>query len=244
MKQLPEECRKLVEEANEDAEKQFEVGQFLIEGTNNFKMNMELGIRYIEKSAKSGNIESSVYLAHLLIENESFLQDLERAKSVLENYLDSEDSFVFLIYEKILRKMKDYINARYYLEKSAKMGNMCYKGLGYEKNEKYAYKFFRMAKKNCFNKCDKFLEEEKVPTDKKELFNYYKEMADSRDVDSLLKCEYALFEGDGIDADKTESARYFRMAAEKGKVEAMMKYGSIVKVGDGVPQAKLKQQST
>ena len=247
LKQLPEECRKLVEEANEDAEKQFEVGQFLIEGTNNFKMNTELGIRYIEKSAKSGNIESSIYLARLLIENEIIPQDLERAKSVLENYLDSEDSLVFFLYGKIFRKMKDYVNARCYFEKSAKMGNaevmyeygkLCNKGLGCEKNEKEGLKFFKMAKKNGFNKCDKFLEEEKVPIDKKEPFNYYKKKADCGDVDSLLKCAYALFEGDGIDADKAESARYFRMAAEKGKVEAMMKYGSIVKVGDGVPTSK------
>lgn len=196
LKKLPKECQDLVQEAADDPEKMFEVGERLIEGSGNFVRNTELGIKYIEKSANEGCIDSVTYLGSLLIEDEIIPQDLDKAKSILEKNLESGNSDVLLLYGKTLKKEKDYENAKKYFEKSAKSGNaeamyelgkLSYKGLGCEQNEKEALKLFSMSKKNGFNKSDNFLskQSDKIPTDKKERFECFKSLAEKGDVEAM-----------------------------------------------------------
>lgn len=175
-KALSKECQAMVEEAEDDPEKQFDVGESLIKGINDFPLNVEIGIRFIEKSAKNGYLDSIVYYSQLLIDDEIIPQDLEKAKKILNDHPDEDDPKVSLMYGKILKKEEKFEDAMRYFEMAAKAGNkdamyecgkLLYKGVGCTKNEKEAKKYFAIAKRNGCEKSDKFLSKhEKNSNDK------------------------------------------------------------------------------
>lgn len=73
---------------------------------------------------------------------------------------------IFLLNGLICKKEEDYINAKKYFSIAANSGNveamyeigkMYYKGVPSQKNEKEALKYFKLSKKNGYEKSDKYL---------------------------------------------------------------------------------------
>lgn len=240
LKTLPKQCQDLVKEANDDIEKQFELGQYLIEGTNNFPQSTQLGIRYLEQSSENGSVEAAIYYSNILIKSNLIPHDYEKAKTILSPYLDSENPEVYHYYGLVNKKEKNYNESVKYFEKAARggypksmyeYGKMLYRGNGCEKNVEEAKKFFTMAKNNNFNKGDTFLFRQKsnVPVSKVgEEFNHYKNLADNGDTESMVICGEMLYEGKGTMMNKKEACEYFKKAAENGNVKGMAKYARML----------------
>ena len=68
---LSKECQKIVEESKNDPNKQFYVGQSLIEGKNDFPQNIQLGFQYIFKLNKEKNIDSIIYYVKILLKDKN-----------------------------------------------------------------------------------------------------------------------------------------------------------------------------
>ena len=68
--ELSQRNQNLVEEAEKDSVKQFEVGRFMIEGKNDFPKNIKLGLQYIEYSINQKCVNAIVYYIELLIKGE------------------------------------------------------------------------------------------------------------------------------------------------------------------------------
>lgn len=121
MKKLNEECQFQVIEAENDLIKQFYIGTYLFEVKNNSPLNVELGIKYLEKSISCKNIESVLYLSHLLFKGEKIENDLRKAKKYLSRYLSANDVRIDILYSKICMKEKNYKEALKYFEQNAKI---------------------------------------------------------------------------------------------------------------------------
>ncbi|KAK8892813.1 hypothetical protein M9Y10_030061 [Tritrichomonas musculus] len=173
--QLDQSCQQLIENAEDDADCQFKVGQYLMEGKNGFAQNTQLSVSYLKQSSKNGSLNAAVYYSRVLIKGEVIPQDLVQAKKLLKKHSNSENGDVLLLLGKIRKKEGNLSKAKKYFEKASKVGNaesmyeigkMLYKGVGCTKNVKEATKLFNMAKKSGFDKSDKFLTpklEESVP---------------------------------------------------------------------------------
>ena len=103
---LNKKCRKIIEEAENDSMKQFEVSKSLLEGENQFPINIELGKQYLNKSLKNKCIESIIYTVKLLIKGNIIQQDLTKAKRILHNNHHIIDSRLFVLKGKISKKKK------------------------------------------------------------------------------------------------------------------------------------------
>lgn len=87
--------------------KQFEVSKSLLEGENQFPINIELGKQYLNKSLKNKCIESIIYTVKLLIKENIIQQDLNKAKRILHNNHHIIDSRLFVLKGKISKKRKE-----------------------------------------------------------------------------------------------------------------------------------------
>lgn len=76
-KLLSEQCQKMVQEAEKDPIKQFEVAKSLLEGKNEFPVNISLGMKYLSKFANSSYLESTIYFIQSLIKGNIIPRDLE-----------------------------------------------------------------------------------------------------------------------------------------------------------------------
>ena len=259
-KKLRAECQELVKEAELDPDKMYEVGEALIDGSEGFTQNTELGIRYLENSANEGCEDAITYYGRLLIGNEIIPQDVEKAKSVLTKSLDSGNSLVSLLYGKAIKKEGDTEAAKKYFEKAAKSGNaeamyelgkLYYKGLGCSKSEKDAMRYFTMAKKNGFSKSDNFLlkhkkqdneaaEPPKAEETKEDPVQAIKKEADSGNDEACAKYGLMLFNGEGVPANKAEAVPYIKKAADSGDVNCIYSYALFLFKGLIVPENKLE----
>lgn len=121
--ELDEKCKRLVVDAEDISEKQFFIGTFLIEGKNNFPLNIDIGIKYFERSIEGGYIESVVYLSSILIKGVIINQDLKKAKKYLSSYLRVNDNRISYLYGKILKKENKIKEARKWFQKGAENGD-------------------------------------------------------------------------------------------------------------------------
>lgn len=164
MKKLSEECQGQIVEAENDPEKQFYIGTYLIEGKEGFPLNIDLGIKYLERSISYNNIESTYYLGEMLFKGKIVEQDLQKAKKYLLKQLNANDSRIDILYSKICMKEKNYKEAIKYFEKQAKMndfyamykyGKMMFLGLGCEKNIDYGLLYINLSINSGFqrNRC-------------------------------------------------------------------------------------------
>ena len=115
---LDKKCQKSVVEAEDDADKQFYIGSYLIEGKNNFPLNVNLGIKYFERSIQGGNIESLLYLSKMLIEGKYIPKDYARAKKLLYTYL-KKDKRALNLYGQVLLRERNYKEAKKYFKEGA-----------------------------------------------------------------------------------------------------------------------------
>ncbi|KAK8897369.1 hypothetical protein M9Y10_015313 [Tritrichomonas musculus] len=164
---LDQSCQNLVKMAKSDPGKQFIVGRYLIEGGGNFPQNIEIGMKYLQKSVSENCTESLMYYCQMLIQGKLIPRDIEKAKRYLKkNLKDNKDARVSLLYGQLMKKESKFSDAKKFFEKSAKLGNkqamysygkMVFKGEGCKKNDKEALKFFELSKRNGHEKANNFL---------------------------------------------------------------------------------------
>lgn len=161
---LSEDCQRLVCEAENDPEKQYHIGTLLIEGKDGFPMNVNLAVKYFERSIAGGNIDSALYLSEMLFEGEIIPQDLNKAKKYLSAHL--KDDRTFLLYGKILMKINKKKEARQYFQKGAEKGDpesmylygqMLFTGDYGEKDIEKAKHYFEVSKDQGFIKSGQYL---------------------------------------------------------------------------------------
>lgn len=250
-KDLAQNCQILIQEAQDDAEKHFQVGKNLFEGLNNFPIKTEIGIKYFEQSIKNGCIDSVIYYSGQLIDAKIIPQDLDKAKKILKKHLRSNNPDILLLYGKIMKKEKKYSKAMKYFDIASKSGcvetmyeygKLLYKGRGCSKNEKEARKYFQMALKNEFTKCEKYLpnnlKQTSVPNNATTQ-NDIRNTIIKKDSNSINDYALKLRDGNGVTVNKTDAAYYFKIAADKGNVDAMLNYANIINNGDGVTADKI-----
>ena len=163
---LDKKCQKLITEANEDRDVQFIVGRSLIRGENEFPLNIEMGIKYLEKSISNECIDSVLYYSRMLIKGDIIPKDIDKAKKYLQKFFKENNGRIFHLYAKIVYNEKNFSEAKKYFEKSAKLGNvesmyriakMLFKGEGVKMNKIEALKYFDMSNRIGYEKSKKFL---------------------------------------------------------------------------------------
>ncbi|KAK8843895.1 hypothetical protein M9Y10_024977 [Tritrichomonas musculus] len=75
-------------------------------------------------SINGGNIDAAIYYCKILLEGKIVSTDINKAKSYLENYLESNNSEILNLYGQILQKQKYYTSSLEYYERSSKLGNI------------------------------------------------------------------------------------------------------------------------
>ncbi|KAK8897651.1 hypothetical protein M9Y10_015614 [Tritrichomonas musculus] len=118
---LCDSCKKLVTEAENDPDKQFIIAKNLHDGTSKFPKNIEISVRYLERSTEKGNIDSTIFLSRLLIEGNVVSQDIPRAKKYL-NKLIMNNKEAFDLYKQIIILEKNPSESAKYFEIGAEKG--------------------------------------------------------------------------------------------------------------------------
>lgn len=90
-------CQEIVEEAENDSAKQFEVAISLLEGKNDFPININLGKVYLKKSFDKKHLESIIYYVQMLIKSNIIQRNLQLAQKII-----SENSNIHDVRFKIL----------------------------------------------------------------------------------------------------------------------------------------------
>ena len=128
----------IVQNAETDPEKQFIVGKCLIEYHKDFPYNVELGIYYLELSIKNNYKDSIVYYIRILIKSDVIPQNHKKAKKLLEKYLKDDKSNYYLLYGKLYKVEKQYLNAIQCFQESIKIFLKC-KGIEINEEESMNY---------------------------------------------------------------------------------------------------------
>lgn len=159
--------KKMVIKSSRDAEQGFYVGKYLIEGTNNFPQNIEIGLKFIEDSMEKGSSDSLFYMCQLLTTKNNYIENnFDRAIQLLHSYYDKTDPRYNYIYGIIFRKRRNHKKAFKCFQRSLIGGSseayfnyaqMLFYGQGCTKDKDKANEYFKMAKLNGCTKCDKYL---------------------------------------------------------------------------------------
>lgn len=136
---LDEECKKLVIDSENDPEKQYYIGTCLIESKNKFPLNINIGVKFLEKSISGGNVEAVLYLSKMLINDKNYL----KAKTYLSTKYGKDDRiyYPYGIASKKLNKIKEAIKS--FEEGSTKHINECM----------YEYAKILFLWKKCQKRC-------------------------------------------------------------------------------------------
>ena len=163
---LAESCKKIVREAEKSRKKKFIVGKNLIEGKSNFPLDVQLGIKYLQKSRSEGSNDSRIYLAKMFIDGEIVPNNYEEARKIISE-VDSfeEDGHCLYLLGRIEKKKKNYSKAKEFFQQSSQHGNadamfkygeLLIEGYdGIDKDEETANKYFQLAKNNGCKKVYK-----------------------------------------------------------------------------------------
>lgn len=167
--QLTPKMKKIVDEANDDSEKSYILGSYLVSGNKGFPKDVTLGVEYLKRSIEGGNLNAVLLYNRMLIIGKKIEKNLEEAKENLHKFDHLHNADVTFLQAMISHSEKDYDTAVKLLKKSIEgqngeamfvYGRMLYIGEGVEKNRNEAMKFFKQAKENGCDKSDKFLEEQ------------------------------------------------------------------------------------
>ena len=163
---LNNECQNIVREAEENKEKMFTIGQYLIEGLHGFNKNIEIGIMYLNESIHLGCTDAAIYYSKILIDGDLIDPDLDKASSLLRLHGKEKSGNVMVLKGRIFKKEKEYLKAFEFFEKASNLGNtesmyqlgkMLFKGKGCITNKREAKKWLERSKNNGFIKSEKFL---------------------------------------------------------------------------------------
>lgn len=153
-------AKKIVRDAEENAQLQHILGIDLIEGQNEFPQKIDIGIEYLQKSRFEGYIESMIYLSKMFIEGKFVPQNIEKATEIIKEIPDRKHPEYYLLLGKIEEKNLNYYKAKIYYKKAIKLQNneamFCYgkllnNGKGVIKNVKKAKKYFELAQENGYS---------------------------------------------------------------------------------------------
>lgn len=200
-----------------DEDMMFIVGQSLLDGTNGFPQDTELGLKYLEESVEQDNDEAAELYSQLLFVGKIIEKDVEKAtkmieKAVLNGSLSaklvrakieiSKEKADYQIIEKLLNEAKDSGNAEsMILLRNLEMKENEEKGL--KRNFSDSLKYFKMA-------------------------------ADKSDGEGMAYYSHFLRYGFGvIDFDHKESARYAKMPADQKNMKGAALYADFLSQGIG-----------
>lgn len=154
---LDKSCQIMVNQAQNDSYMQLSIGINLIEGSNNFGQNIQLGVNYLKESIENGCIDAAIYLCNLLIKGEIIQRNLNEAKKYLLKFFDYNNPQIQYLYGKVAKMQNKYQEARDNFMKSAQSGNldskyeygiMLYFGEGGDRDVNNAIKFFNESRNN------------------------------------------------------------------------------------------------
>ena len=158
--------QKLVEEAEKDSEKQFEVGHFLIEGKNDFPKDVTLGLQYINHSINGKCTNAIVYYVQLLIKGKIIPEDLSKAEEYLSKLNATNDKRKYLLLGLMSYKKNKFTEAVKWFQEGSKLGDskfmykygiMLFIGEGTKLNTKEAIKSLINSKDQGYDKSGHFL---------------------------------------------------------------------------------------
>lgn len=110
-------------EDRDDPHYQFIIAKNYIEGTSNFKKNVDLGVKYLEKSISKGFVDSVIYYCQMLERGDVISRNLQKAKKCLSSFLKINNGKIFFLYGKILKKERKNNEALKYFFKGANAGD-------------------------------------------------------------------------------------------------------------------------
>ncbi|KAK8898172.1 hypothetical protein M9Y10_000444 [Tritrichomonas musculus] len=238
---LRKECKDLVEEAENDPNKQFIIAQHLIEGQEKFPRNVQLGIKYLKLSMKSGVKNSAVYYCKMLIKGNEIPTNLQKVRKVIDNLLNKQQDLYLYLYGKLYKKEKSYDKSKKCFEKSIQLGNvdsiheiakMMFKGEGFPVDKLNAIQYYKMAiEKECIKSMYKYgmllIKSEKDDM-KNEGIRYIKCAADKGYSKAMYEYSMILKESQENELNKQEMIKYLKKAADQGNADAIYEYSSIL----------------
>lgn len=183
--ELSKSCQKKVIRAIEDADEQFKVGSFLINGEHGFPKNIKIGVKYLKQAIKGGSIESVILYNRMLIIGKKIEGNIKEAKKNLEKYNELKNPEIIFLQAMIEKKEENYPKAIKLLKVAIKAGigeamfeygKLLYLGQGIDENKERANHYFKEAKKKDCNKSDKFLSKLEKEVKKKSKSKYDKKI--------------------------------------------------------------------
>lgn len=115
---LNSECQNLVNDAENNIKSQYSLGVNLIEGINGFDQNIDIGMKYLQKSRSEKYKNSIIYLSRLFIDGTVVQQDLNEASIIINEIEDKKSPEYFLLLGKIAEKKENYSDAIQYYKNS------------------------------------------------------------------------------------------------------------------------------
>ena len=164
--ELNEFCQKLVDESDNNPDKQYTVGKYMIEQKKGFEHLINYGIKYLERSNDGGCIDAALYLSKMYQEGVLVTKNIKKAKTYLLNYIDEDDARLCNELARILLNENSISEARVYYEKGAIMfdpesmfnyGLMLINGEGGECNIDEGLRYLNLSKNHSFESSCKYL---------------------------------------------------------------------------------------
>ena len=143
------------------AKELFISGKNLIE-RNDESQDIVGGIQLLEQSISNDCLDARIYYCRLLINGKLIPRNIEKAKELLLEKINTNDSNVMLLYGKVLLHEKEFNEAKKMIKRSVVKENIEamfeYGKLLYSKNKEKAMKYFNFSKVAGFEKSLKFLD--------------------------------------------------------------------------------------
>lgn len=158
-------CQDAIREAQFDRNKLFFVGKSLVEGTNDFPKNVELGIEYLKKSNTKKCRNSIIYYIEMLVKGGVIQKDYKEAEKIIKEVAVDDIKTQFLK-GKICRHNKNFEKASLFYKKAANEGDdesmyqlakMLFLGECKKKNKEDAFYYFNQSVQNGYKKSILFI---------------------------------------------------------------------------------------
>ena len=163
---LSKKCQKLVMEAETDPKKQFKLAKSLIEGENDFPVNIDLGKQYLERSVLKKFSDAIIYYVKMLIKGEMIPCDIYRAKMILKENKKSKNVQFLVLKGRVAQRENKYTKSKSCFESGLKLNDeecmyqyakIFFLGQGTKKDDKKAFEYFNKSSKRGFIKSSNFL---------------------------------------------------------------------------------------
>lgn len=163
--------------------------------------NYEKAVRYFEKAANNGDMESQKKVGNFYLYGDHVAKDYEKAFHYIE----------------MAAKQGDPV-AQY------ELAGMYYYGNGINKNLNEATKYYQMSADQGYapaiNKLgDLYVDGEGVPENIEKAIEYFRLAASLNDINALVNLGNLYYSGKGVNENDQEAAKYYLKAIEAGKVK-------------------------